>query len=71
MQNAAEPENNLRQAYLIDRTLMFEGKKQIYGSQFQTDEAGSLVLYQVQDPKNLNKRRSEMGMDPVGDSLLN
>lgn len=69
MQDAAEPENNNCMCLLIDRIKMFAGEKQIYGSQVRQDENGKWVLYSVEDPENLNKRRAEMGMEPIEEYL--
>lgn len=53
-------------AYFKDRILMYQGKPQLYGTQYKilkgTSEA---VLWEVQDPENLNKRRESMGMPPM------
>jgi len=50
-------------AMLQDRVLMREGKPQMYGTQF-TVAHDSQVVYQIEDPQNLDKRRKEMGMLP-------
>jgi hypothetical protein len=49
-------------AYLQDRILMRQGKKQIYGTQYQVDKDGKQVLWEVEDPDNLQKRRASVGM---------
>jgi len=53
-------------AYLKDRVLMRQGKPQRYGSQFVPDkETGTWVLYEVEDPPNLDKRRASVGLGPI------
>ncbi len=50
-------------AYLVDRLLVNKKKKQIYGTQMQLNKKGnSYEPKPVRDKKNLNKRRSEMGL---------
>lgn len=53
-------------AMLTDRVLMEKGKKQIYGTQFSKSTKdkkypNQLILWPVEDFKNVNKRRKEMG----------
>lgn len=46
-------------AYLTDRILVKEGKKQIYGTQFQEDKPSPIL-----DEKNLDERRKAVGLNP-------
>jgi hypothetical protein len=62
MQDANEEESNDNMALLTDRILMYEGKPQLYGTQFTSDENGKTVLYKVADPENLEKRRAALGL---------
>lgn len=50
-------------AYLIDRVLVAEGKKQRFGTQF-TRKNGKSVPHPIQDRKSLGKRRKEHGLPP-------
>jgi len=50
-------------AMLEDRIRMFEGKPQIYGSQFRPDENGQLVPSLIQDPEGVDARREAVGFD--------
>lgn len=51
-------------AMMEDRLLMWKGKKQIYGSQAATfREDKKLAVWPIEDPKNVNKRRKEMGFE--------
>ncbi|WP_157444110.1 MULTISPECIES: DUF6624 domain-containing protein [unclassified Chryseobacterium] len=51
-------------ALMKDRILMDEGKPQIYGSQIKNGK-----LYKVENPATVNKRRKEMGLEPIEDYL--
>lgn len=51
-------------AYLTDRVLVGEGKKQIYGTQLGYKD-GKAVLSPVVDAKNLDRRRKRMGLIPI------
>ena len=53
-------------ALMKDRMLMDEGKLQIYGSQIKNGK-----LYELENPKTVNERRKEMGMEPIEDYLKN
>ncbi|GAB3399771.1 hypothetical protein NX774_09380 [Massilia agilis] len=48
----------------IDRVLVSEGKKQLYGSQFRQTQSGGLQVQPIEDPKHLDERRAKMGMEP-------
>lgn len=52
-------------AYLVDRIRFYEGRKQVYGTNADWDENGILRITDVEDPKNLNKRRAEMDLAPL------
>ncbi len=53
-------------AYLEDRILVSEGKKQLYGTQLQrNDKTGKYELAPTQDEKNLNIRRAKIGLEPI------
>ena len=53
-------------AYLTDRVLLAEGKKQIYGTQFTTIE-GKLQPRPMEDEANVDKRRAEMGLSTLAE----
>ncbi len=46
-------------AYLTDRILTKEGKRQMYGTQFENGKS-----FPIHDIKNLDKLRLEMGLEP-------
>jgi hypothetical protein len=56
-------------ALLIDRIEMRNGRKQIYGSQVQ-EFGGQSSVYPIEDEKNVNKRRAEVGLGKLEDYLL-
>lgn len=48
----------------VDRLLTDQGKLQIYGSNFVTQD-GKLVMSPVEDPTNLAKRRKDIGLPTI------
>lgn len=50
-------------ALTIDRVLVREGKKQLYGSQFKPSASG-MVPDPIEDPAHLDERRAQMGLGP-------
>lgn len=68
MQKAVKEGKARRQdlAYLEDRILVNQGKKQLYGTQFNLDkETKEIKPKDVEDPENLNKRRESVGLPPL------
>ena len=53
-------------AYLTDRVLLAEGKKQLYGTQFTTIN-GKSQPRPLEDEKNVDKRRAEMGLSTLAE----
>jgi len=56
-------------ATLEDRIAISKGEQQTYGTQVGTDKDGRSYLEPLADPGNVNKRRAEVGMDPLEDYL--
>lgn len=56
-------------ALLEDRILMRQGKKQIYGSQINSTNGGKMIVYPIEDPANVDKRRAEVGLPPMSKYL--
>ncbi|OGZ03973.1 MAG: hypothetical protein A2604_02820 [Candidatus Liptonbacteria bacterium RIFOXYD1_FULL_36_11] len=50
-------------AYLMDRILVGEGKKQIYGTQFYKNKEGMLVPRPIKDIKNIDKLRKSCNLE--------
>lgn len=57
-------------ALLEDRIEMFNGRPQIYGSQLRM-ESGKYVVWKIKDEPNVNKRRAEVGLEPLEEYLKN
>lgn len=53
-------------AYLTDRVLLAEGKKQLYGTQF-TSVDGKWKPRPLQDEAHVDKRRAEVGLTPLAE----
>ena len=53
-------------AYLLDRVLLAEGKKQVYGTQFDTVN-GKLQPRPLEDEANVDKLRSAVGLPPLAE----
>lgn len=57
-------------AYLTDRVLINSGKKQLYGTQYMMNKKNDGMIPQpIQDPKNVEKRRKEVGLSSMKDEL--
>ena len=55
-------------AYLTDRVLLAEGKKQIYGTQFNLVD-GKWIPRSLEDEANVDKRRAELGLPPLAEYI--
>ncbi len=53
-------------AYLTDRVLLAEGKKQVYGTQFSVVD-GQLRPRPLADPANVDRLRAEMGLESLAE----
>ncbi|MBP0450480.1 hypothetical protein J5Y04_13060 [Kitasatospora sp. RG8] len=51
-------------AFLRDRTLVNEGRKQVYGTQIAGVEDGSPIPWPCEDPERMDERRAEVGIPP-------
>jgi len=58
-------------ALSIDRVLTQDQQKQIYGSQFQTNQDGKTFLLPVEDFEHIEERRASMGMEPFSEYRKN
>jgi hypothetical protein len=53
-------------ATMKDRVLVNRGKKQVYGTQKYWDpKRAKFIFFEIEDEKNVNKRRSEVGLEPL------
>lgn len=50
---------------LEDRVRMYEGKPQIYGTQFQPSKNGELNPYTTENPESVNDRRLAVGLNTL------
>ncbi len=50
-------------AFLEDRILSFEGKPQIYGSQFDWNERDAMSPNEIFDPEKIDERRAAVGLE--------
>ena len=58
----------LNYANFVDRLRLHQGKKQLYGSGFDFKD-GKLVMSPTKDIKNLEKRRSKIGLPPLAEYI--
>ena len=58
-------------ALLEDRVALRQGKRQIYGSQVGMDKNGKAFVSPLEDPDNVDKRRAEVGLQPLADYVRN
>lgn len=49
-------------AYLDDRIRFFEGKPQLYGSQFDWNERDAMSPHEIFEPEKIDERRAAMGL---------
>lgn len=61
----AFPQN---EAYLTDRVLIHEGKKQKFGTQFMR-KGNKFIPKPIADKKNVNKRRRAYGLDTLEENI--
>ena len=59
--------NPLDAAYLSDRIATYEGRPQIFGTQFDWDENGALSPLPVAEPSQLDERRASVGLPPIAE----
>lgn len=66
-ENKADPKNL---AYLSDRIAVFEGKPQLYGTQFDWNENGKLVPNTFDDLIKVNQRRNAIGLNSLEEQTI-
>ncbi|MCK7621761.1 hypothetical protein MUU72_01220 [Streptomyces sp. RS10V-4] len=54
-------------AFLQDRTLVNEGREQIYGTQIAGVRDGAPVPWPCRDPERMDERRAEVGIPPFAE----
>ncbi len=59
-------------AYLTDKILTKEGKKQLYGTQLKyVIETGGYIFKPIEDEKNVDTRRKSVGLEPIEEYAKN
>jgi len=61
--------NPLDAAYLSDRIAVFEGRGQIFGTQFDWNADGLLAPSPIADAANVEERRANVGLPPLADII--
>lgn len=56
-------------AYLTDRIRAFEGRPQLYGTQFDWDEDGQMSPKPIEQPETVDARRAAVGLAPLAVKL--
>ena len=56
-------------AMLEDRIRMFEGRPQLYGTQLEIDPDGTLRPYLLEEPEQVEERRTRVGLEPLAKRL--
>lgn len=57
-------------AMLEDRIRMFEGRRQLYGTQFDWDEWGEMSPYpEIEDVERVDERRHAVGLGPLQEDV--
>jgi hypothetical protein len=54
-------------AYLEDRIRYFERRPQLYGTQFDWNEDGVLVPWQIEEPERVDELRRSVGLEPLAE----
>ena len=50
--------------FLTDRILLNEGKKQLYGTQYEFDQQGNIIPRPIDSVTKVDERRGEYGLIP-------
>jgi hypothetical protein len=54
-------------AFLVDRIRYFEGKPQVYGTQFHWDENGEMNPWPIEDLERVDERRRRAGLNSIAE----
>ena len=60
---------NTHLASLTDRVLLYEGKKQMYGTMLTRNEKQEKIPQPIEDEPNVDKRRAAIGLEPLDEYL--
>ncbi|APD07784.1 hypothetical protein UJ101_02284 [Flavobacteriaceae bacterium UJ101] len=61
--------NPINFAYVTDRIAVFEGKPQLYGTQFDWDENGEMSPNEYDDLNKVNERRKLIGLNTLEEQI--
>lgn len=61
--------NALDAAYLSDRIATFEGREQVFGTQFDWDAEGLLSPAPIREPEHVDERRASVGLPPMAETI--
>ncbi len=61
--------NVLDTAYLSDRIAVFEGREQIFGTQFDWDQHGQLSPAPIAEESGVDERRAHVGLPPMAEVI--
>lgn len=61
--------NALDAAYLADRIAVLEGRPQLFGSQFEWDDADELSPAPIHDIDGVDARRASIGLPPLAEAI--
>jgi hypothetical protein len=65
-QSAAQRESPVwHLAYLTDRIAFYEGRPQRYGTQWDVDDDGTHVIWELESPERVDELRQEVGLPPL------
>jgi hypothetical protein len=56
-------------AMLEDRIRMYEGRPQVYGTQFQPNKNGEFIPYTIDSPESVNDRRRAVGLNTLEERI--
>ncbi|KIQ65656.1 hypothetical protein TR51_17795 [Kitasatospora griseola] len=56
-------------AFLRDRTLVNEGREQVYGTQIAGMKDGSPIPWPCEEPERMDERRAEVGIPPFAEYI--
>ncbi len=56
-------------AYLSDRIAVFEGRGQVFGTQFDWDQSGRMAPAEIVEPEQVDERRASVGLGPLADAV--
>jgi uncharacterized protein DUF6624 len=54
-------------AFLVDRIRFFEGRPQLYGTQFDWDENGEMNPWPIEDAEHVDERRAAAGLNTIAE----